>query len=90
MTAARKLETWELALRARSLGKFVEKRSYHLARVALRDQLARAGVEVSLFELRQWPRALQAASYLWAWNVERGIPVGERPWTVPDDAWRVP
>ena len=90
MSAAPKIELWQVAMQERVRGKFITKPNGHLARVALRDQLRRAGVEVSLFELRQWPRVLQAASYIWAWRVELGIPVGERPWTIPSDEWRVP
>lgn len=90
MSDAPKLDIGKLAKAERMRGKFIERPNGHLARVALRDQLRRAGVEIGLFELRMWPRALQAASYLWAWRVELGLPVAEKPWTIPTDDWRIP
>jgi hypothetical protein len=90
MTAAINIPVWKVAHRARTIESFKARRSPHLARVALRRQLARAGEEISLTEIRQWPRVLQAAAYLWAWNVENGLPATVKPWTVATDEWKKP
>lgn len=57
---------WRRAILERGRDQFGERNCGTLARVALKDILARAGEDVSLVTIHTWTRKMQGDAYLWA------------------------